>query len=521
MKKALIAIVVLGLIGGGGYGVYHYFFEKTDTQKRVSSTSEDAVYVDQVSVITGYGSGSGYLQRYGGEVEPQETLEVKLESERTVKECFVEEGDDVKEGQRLFVYDTQEDEDKLAQAEIDIEKAKGEIELAEKQIKSYEKSKASASADDQLTYTTYIMEQQTVIKQSEYEIKTKELEVKNLKERIADATVLCEMDGVVQKISDPSDNQSMGYYGYGSSDSSAYITILSAGDFRIKGSVNEHNLEDLQNLYNMGVRIVVTSRVDSTQKWYGTISEIKTDQAEDDTNGGRVYYDYGGADSSNYSFYVELESSEGLILGQHVYMEEDAGQDEKKDGLWLEEYYLMQEDGKAYVWLANSKDVLEKHEVTLGDYDDALMEYEITEGLGAEDYIAVPQEGVEEGNPVIYNDMTANAEDLSFDDGMAPEGMDLEGGMSGEDMGFEEDLSGEDMGLDGMSDGDMGLEDGMSGEDMSFEGDLSGGDTGFEGDLSGEDVGSVDWLSEDDYLDLDTEAGMDSDVYDADADGND
>ena len=109
MKKAVIAFVVLGIVGAGGYGVYHHFFENTENSGRVSSTSEDAVYVDQVSAITGFGSGNGLVQRYGGEVEPQETLEVKLESDRTVKHCFVKEGDDVKAGQRLFVYDTQDD----------------------------------------------------------------------------------------------------------------------------------------------------------------------------------------------------------------------------------------------------------------------------------------------------------------------------------------------------------------------------------------------------------------------------
>ena len=34
-------------------------------------------------------------------------------------------------------------------------------------------------------------------------------------------------------------------------------------------------------------------------------------------------------------FYVNLDSSEGLMLGQHVYIEPDEGQDEKKSGIWL------------------------------------------------------------------------------------------------------------------------------------------------------------------------------------------
>ena len=41
---------------------------------------------------------------------------------------------------------------------------------------------------------------------------------------------------------------------------------------------------------------------------------------------------------------VELDSSENLMLGQHVYIERDIGQDEKKDGLWLSDYYILDTD---------------------------------------------------------------------------------------------------------------------------------------------------------------------------------
>lgn len=466
MKKAVIAFVVLGIVGAGGYGVYHHFFENTENSGRVSSTSEDAVYVDQVSAITGFGSGNGLVQRYGGEVEPQETLEVKLESDRTVKQCFVKEGDDVKIGQRLFVYDTQDDEDKLAQAQIDIEKAQGDIEVSKKQIASYEKAKANASSDEQLEYTTNIMTAQTAIKQSEYEIKTKELEVSNLKKKIADATVTSELDGVVQKISDSSDN-SNSYYSSGS-DSNAYITILSAGDYRIKGSVNEQNLQDLQDLYNMGATIIVHSRVDDSKTWKGTISEIKTDKAEENDNNSYYYSSSGNADSSSYAFYVELENSDDLILGQHVYMEEDTGDEEKKDGLWLEDYYIMQEDdGKAYVWMADKNNQLTKQEVTLGDYDEDEMKYEITDGLTADDYITVPQDGIQEGAPVIYNDAS---EDTSSMDGMG--GMDdgsWSDGSDGMDDGSWSDGSDDMDGMDGSMDADDS--DGDAGDGMVYDAD--------------------------------------------------
>lgn len=404
MKKVLIAVLALGLIGGGGYGAYRYF--SADTQKeesgRVSSDSDDAVYVDAVSAITGYGSGNGLIERYGGEVEPQATLEVKLENERKVEECFVKEGDEVKEGQRLFSYDTQDDEDKLAQAEIEIERAQGEIEVSQKSIEQNEKDRKNASADEQLTYTTYILQEQNNIKQKEYEIKQKQLEMEQLKENISEAIVTAEMAGIVQKINDSSTSNSYSY-SYSGEESSAYITILAAGDFRIKGTINEQNLNS--GLIYEGMDMLVYSRVNDDQVWSGTITEIKTDNKEEENNN---YYYYGdSAGSSNYSFYVELENSDGLILGQHVYMEENVGQNEEKDGLWLEEYYITQDEDQAWVWAADSRDTLEKRKVTLGDFDEEQLKYEIVEGLAADDYIAYPSEGMTEGTPVIYNDFSS------------------------------------------------------------------------------------------------------------------
>lgn len=40
--------------------------------------------------------------------------------------------------------------------------------------------------------------------------------------------------------------------------------------------------------------------------------------------------------STSYPFYVELESSEGLLLGQHVYIEQDNGLEEREKAFgWM------------------------------------------------------------------------------------------------------------------------------------------------------------------------------------------
>lgn len=489
MKKVIIGVAAVAIIGVGAYGVYHHFFAAGETSsERVSSDSEDAVYVDQVSSITGYGSGNGLIERFGGEVEPQATLEVELESERTVKECYVKEGDEVKEGDRLFVYDTQEAEDSLAQAEIDIERAKADIEVAEETIASLKRQQANASADDQLAYTTEILTQQNEIKTNEYNIKTKELEMEQLQETIDSAVVTAEMGGVVQSIADPNSSG----VSYDSGSSNAYITILDTGAFRIKGSINEQNLDQISE----GMEMIIHSRVDSSLTWQGMISEIDTDRAEEQDS-SMMYMGY-GADSSSYAFYVELESSEGLILGQHVYMEENRGQLEEKDGLWLEEYYLFFEGEQAYVWLANEDNELEKHPVTLGEYDEEAMKYEVTEGLSQEDYIAMPFDGLEEGSPVIYNDYASGSGGLTGTDSLMDDGMTTD-----DDLMMDDGM---------MTDDDLMMDDGMmTNDDLMMEEDLTS-DEGlvFDEDFTvdeGMDDGSEEGLdlSEEEYYDADAE----------------
>ena len=105
--------------------------------------------------------------------------------------------------------------------------------------------------------------------------------------------------------------------------------------------------------------------------------------------------------SSTYPFYVNLDSSEGLMLGQHVYIEPDEGQDEKKSGIWLNDYFIVDADTDSpYVWIANGQNKLEKRDVILGQYDEDLGEYEIADGLSEKDKIAFPTDELKEGMSV-------------------------------------------------------------------------------------------------------------------------
>ena len=67
----------------------------------------EGVYVTSVAEMMGIGGGEmGVFQRYAGVVEAQQTVKINLESGRTVKERYVEIDDEVKEGDPIFLYDS-------------------------------------------------------------------------------------------------------------------------------------------------------------------------------------------------------------------------------------------------------------------------------------------------------------------------------------------------------------------------------------------------------------------------------
>lgn len=399
MKRAaavIAALVIAGAAGGGAYYQLIYRNKDSAQEGRVSSQSENAVYVDSVRAIAGLGSGTGLIERFAGIVEPQQTWSAKIENDKTVKETYVKEGDSVKEGDKLFTYDTKEDEDKLAQDEIDLERLQNDIETSKARLEQLNKEKSKAKQDDQLTYTTQILSEENVIKQDEYEIKTKELEISQLKEAIKRADVTSDLEGVVKSVASLSGSSSAN-----GNESDAYITIMAVGDYRVKGTVNEQNIGSIFE----GMPMLVFSRVDG-QSWSGEITQIKRDAGQSNASDSYGDTSDSGTSSTNYPFYVELESSDGLILGQHVYLEADEGQHEARDGIWIPDYYINDEEdnGSAWVWAASDDNQLEMRDIIVGEYDTELGTYEILQGLDEDDYITTPADYLEAGLPVIYMD---------------------------------------------------------------------------------------------------------------------
>lgn len=408
MKKrnAIAGGIVAGVCLLAGLG-WFFLRGRGDSQ-------EETVYVTQISTLMGEDL-SGTSNRFAGVVEPQKTVEIKLESNRTVKEVKVKEGQEVKAGDVLFEYDASTSQDSLDEAKLALERLENEALSLQEQMNTYEKEKEEASEEQQLSYTIQIQTAKMNLKKNEYDQKSKKAEIEKLEKAAVNTTVTSEIDGVVKSIdsSKLSDNTAVAVDGEpvvddtasGSSSGGAFMTILSTGDYQVKGMVNEQNIRSIVQ----GEPVLIRSRVDESQIWNGTMGTVDMESTQDGS-GSAAYAGFDASSSeaqqtsTSYPFYVELKNSEGLMLGQHVYIEMDNGQTAAREGVWLDEYYIVNPQEEPYVWAAAEDGSLEKREIAVGEYDEQLGKYQVQEGLDKKDWIAFPTQDLKEGMEVTKSD---------------------------------------------------------------------------------------------------------------------
>ena len=340
--------------------------------------SDTAVFVQSVQTLAGMG-GIAPGDRFVGMVVSENVSELHKDAEKTIKELLVKEGDDVTEGQALFSYDTDELQLELDKQKLELEQLNASIENYKEQIKILEKERNSVAASAKLQYTLEIQTNQIDLKEAELNVKTKEAEIKASEDLLANATVVAPVTGRVQSVSES------GTDSYG--NELPYITIQQSGSYRIKGVLGELQRGGIME----GSRMKIVSRTDADTFWTGTVTLVDYESPSQGNNSDR-YYGMSTDEmtsSSKYPFYVELDSTEGLILGQHVYLEiatEDGGTAGPSVG---SAFFCYEEDGSAYVW-AEKSGKLEKRAVTLGEYNPMTDTYEVLEGLSLSDYIAFP-----------------------------------------------------------------------------------------------------------------------------------
>ena len=328
--------------------------------------------VQSVSMICGLGS-AGLTDRFAGVVSALGETNIKKDDSLTIGEIKVKVGDAVNVGDVLFTYD-------MSQLQLDLETARLELESLKSQLADKEDEKEQAEAalnstvDDAERNRTLLQIRQInlEIRNTNSSIASKSRDIEKLQGSMKTTSVKAEVAGEVKSVNPDGGTDNQG-------KPLPLICIVQTGGFRVKGYVNENNAAVL----NEGAQVIIRSRV-SDQTWKGTISSIDWNNPAQSSN--NYYYDSGSSDtgnSSKYPFYVELSSSDGLLMGQHVYIEPDLGQDAQSTGIQLPASFINDADSSPWVWALSSSGKLEKRSLTLGDYNAEMDTYAVTVGLTA------------------------------------------------------------------------------------------------------------------------------------------
>lgn len=397
-KAGIIAVVLIfaALITAGAFFVLPMFSE-------ADSEADNSVYTVRVSEL--FGNGYNFTtNRYSGVVESQELVSVEADADKTIKQTYVKVGDDVKAGDKLFEYKIEDMQIQLEQDKLNVEQKQSEIKSINTQIESLEKEMnlSTTTANQKLSLTNQIEALKLDLKRANYEIETTDKEIEKLTKDIKHNVVTASIDGKIQSVG---------------TDPDAYIKISSSGDFRIKASVGQENIF----MISVDAPVIIRSRADETITWTGKVTSIDTSTAEATTNG------LGSNINSKYPVYISIDNSDGLMIGQHLTVELDLGQNEPKEGLWIDSYYICDIDTKPYVWSVSDDLLTTKKYVELGDYDEMLMRYQILSGLSEDDYIAMPEDNIQENQNVVmfdgaddyYNELAEKQmqdADMAFDD---------------------------------------------------------------------------------------------------------
>ena len=371
--------------------------------------------VQSVSMICGLGS-AGLTDRFAGVVSALGETNIKKDDSLTIGEIKVKVGDAVNVGDVLFTYD-------MSRLQLDLEAAQLELESLKSQLADKEDEKEQAetalnsTVDDAERNRTLLQIRQInlEIRNTNSSIASKSRDIEKLQGSMKTTSVKAEVAGEVKSVNPDGGTDNQG-------NPLPLICIVQTGGFRVKGYVNENNAAVL----NQGAQVIIRSRV-SDQTWKGTISSIDWNNPAQSSN--NYYYDSGSSDtgnSSKYPFYVELSSSDGLLMGQHVYIEPDLGQDAQNTGIQLPASFINDADSSPWVWAQSSSGKLEKRSLTLGDYNAELDTYAVTDGLTAADYIAFPDDTLKAGMTcVTYDESTF---DPSGDGSYADDGGVMDGG---------------------------------------------------------------------------------------------
>ena len=305
MTKKRVAFIISMVVAAGCIGFGAYSMHK-------KSASDSSATIDD------YGEDNGETNLIcSGIIEPEQTYNINLDSERTVDSIEIKVGDHVTAGQTLFTYQSKDYSLQIKQANLEIENLNDSINSYKSQIEDLKKEKANASAEMALSYDSQIQDLNQQMKQANLEIQTKKAEVDSLNKKVNSSKVISPIDGIVSSVN------------ANAQGSGPFITLLSSGTFRVKTNIDEMNVGNVKE----GMTVTIKTRT-GKKKYTGKISKVETNNPSSENNSPDETADNQNTPqgASKYYFYVSIDNPEGLIVGQHVYVEPDLNSAPEAEG---------------------------------------------------------------------------------------------------------------------------------------------------------------------------------------------
>lgn len=218
-----------------------------------------------------------------------------------------------------------------------------------------------------------IFEKEKQISETTLNIKIAKSEYNREKEELDNTTVYSKINGVVKTVLSIDDE---------AVSSKPIIVVSSGGGYYIQGRVSELSLD----------KIKVGQKVNVQAFESGTFAEGTVEEIEKYPISGSYWNGMGNSNVSYYPYTVRVDESANLKAGEYTNLtlvEENNIQEQGKNStFYLTTPFVLSENGKYYVYIADENNKLAKREVKVGKNMHGLLE--ICGGISFNDKVAFP-----------------------------------------------------------------------------------------------------------------------------------
>ena len=200
--------------------------------------------------------------------------------------------------------------------------------------------------DNKLT-AAEIAELKSKIKETDLAVRVAENELKQMQEEKDNGQVVASVNGKIASVTDADTARA---------DGTPMIKVTGTGGYKITCSIGELARDDVQ----IGEEVQVTSYENGGQ-YTGTIQSIGDMPTTDNADYWSV--------STNTSFYpmtVVVDADADLSDNEYVSIQRERAGTSSGEGFYLENMYILNENGKSYVYVRGDNNRLEKRQIKTG-----------------------------------------------------------------------------------------------------------------------------------------------------------